>query len=165
MMPSAFVWLEKLPLTPNGKVDRRALPDPDWARPALATTYLAPQTTLEQTIADIWREVLQVEQVGLYDNFFDLGGHSLALIRVHQALQARLGREIAVLDLFKAPTVSLLADSLAQPSRPDSAEDAQRQDPDEATRGQARQAALDRQQRLGQDRRAHRLSKPEADRD
>jgi acyl-coenzyme A synthetase/AMP-(fatty) acid ligase len=93
MMPSALLWLDKLPLTPNGKVDRRALPEPDWARPTLATTFLAPSRPLEQAIAAIWREVLNVERVGLYDNFFDLGGHSLALIRVHHALQAKLGRE------------------------------------------------------------------------
>jgi amino acid adenylation domain-containing protein len=155
MLPAALVWLDKLPLTPNGKVDRRALPDPDWARPTLATTFLAPSSPLEQEIAAIWREVLNVERVGLYDNFFDLGGHSLALIRVHQALQTKLGRKITVLDLFKCPSVSLLAEALTQP------------EPKALTleRGQARQAALERQQRVGQQRRAHRLSKPEANHD
>lgn len=81
MMPSAFVLLETLPLTPNGKVNRRALPLPERSRPELATILVMPQSDAEQLIAKIWQEVLQLEEVGIHDNFFDLGGNSLLLLK------------------------------------------------------------------------------------
>src|SRR5262249_47245065 len=77
MIPAAFVWLEVMPRTPSGKVDRRALPVPDRARPDLAEEFAAPHTPWEMLLAAIWQEVLMVDQIGVYDNFFDLGGHSL----------------------------------------------------------------------------------------
>jgi amino acid adenylation domain-containing protein len=109
MVPSDFVFLESLPLTPNGKVDRLALPAPDNARPELAVTYAAPQSDIEKQLAKIWAEVLSVEQVGIHDNFFDLGGHSLAATRViSRALQA-FKLELPVNALFDAPTVAQMA--------------------------------------------------------
>ena len=75
MVPAVFVQLESLPLTANGKVDRRSLPLPEAAEKMTATEFVAPQTELEQTMAGIWQEVLQVEKVGIHDNFFDLGGN------------------------------------------------------------------------------------------
>ncbi|HLL83070.1 MAG TPA: amino acid adenylation domain-containing protein, partial [Longimicrobium sp.] len=83
MVPSAFVTLERLPLTPNGKVDRRALPAPEYAGSAVHT---APRDETEQRIARVWAEVLGVEEVGVEDNFFDLGGDSLLLMRVYTRL-------------------------------------------------------------------------------
>src|SRR5207253_3491888 len=77
MVPSVFVFLDHLPLTPNGKVDRGALPAPDQSRPELTESFVAPRTADEKLIAGIWGEVLKLKQVGIYDNFFDLGGHSL----------------------------------------------------------------------------------------
>ena len=70
MIPNALLLLDALALTPNGKVDRKALPIPDQVRPELEAVYLAPQTEIEKTIADIWQEVLGIEEVGIHDNFF-----------------------------------------------------------------------------------------------
>jgi amino acid adenylation domain-containing protein len=82
MAPSSFVLLEALPLSPNGKVDRKALPAPERPRAELSPSFEPPRSDLEKTLAGIWAEVLQLDQVGIRDNFFDLGGHSLALVRV-----------------------------------------------------------------------------------
>ena len=112
MTPSAYVRLARLPLTPNGKIDRRALPAPTGQ--ATGAAYTAPRTETEQTIAALWSEVLGVERVGVDDNFFDLGGHSLLLVRVSRGLQEAFGREVQVIDLFKYPTVQALAGFLSE---------------------------------------------------
>ena len=114
MIPSAFVVLDTLPLNPHGKVDRRSLslPAPDEEareRPA----YAAPANEIERQIAAAWQEVLGVERVGLHDNFFDLGGHSLRLVEVHARLLRDLGRDISIVTLFQYPTVAALAAHLA----------------------------------------------------
>ncbi|MGZ6525537.1 MAG: phosphopantetheine-binding protein, partial [Tumebacillaceae bacterium] len=114
MVPTAFMFLDALPLTPNRKVDRLALPKPEHNRPDLQVAYVAPETELEKTIASVWQEVLRVEQVGVNDNFFDLGGHSLLVVQVHNKLRERLGVELTVVQLFQYPTVSALADYLSQ---------------------------------------------------
>jgi amino acid adenylation domain-containing protein len=108
LLPAAFVPVDNLPLTPSGKVDRRALPEPAETRPD-DVAYAEPQSALERTIAEIYRDLLRVGRVGLHDNFFDLGGHSLLIVRAHQKLKEALGKEIAVLDLFRFPTVAALA--------------------------------------------------------
>ncbi|RMD89983.1 MAG: amino acid adenylation domain-containing protein [Calditrichaeota bacterium] len=113
MIPSAYVFLEKFPLTPNGKVDRKSLPVPEGVRPALKEAYIAPRTELERIIAEVWKEVFQVDRVGLNDNFFDLGGHSLLLTQVHSKLQYIFNTKISMIDMFKYPTVSSLADFLS----------------------------------------------------
>ncbi len=115
MVPAAFVVLERLPLLPNGKLDRRALPAPDAARPELAERFVAPRGELERTVATAWQEVLGVERVGIRDNFFDLGGHSLLLVSLHEKLAERLGRELSIVDLFQHPTVESFALFLAGP--------------------------------------------------
>ncbi|HWS53455.1 MAG TPA: amino acid adenylation domain-containing protein, partial [Pyrinomonadaceae bacterium] len=107
MLPSQFVTLESLPLTPNGKVDRGALPAPE--PPQAGVAYVAPSTELERTLAGIWADVLGVERVGTDDGFFELGGHSLLLIQAQSKLREALGREVAMVDLFKYPTVRALA--------------------------------------------------------
>jgi amino acid adenylation domain-containing protein len=109
MVPSAFVVLDRMPLTPGGKVNRRALPAPDRQRPALAQTLVTPRTPTEQAIAAIWQDVLGVEKVGVDDNFFDLGGHSLLLVQLHGQLAARLGVDVTVMDLFRYPTIGSFA--------------------------------------------------------
>jgi amino acid adenylation domain-containing protein len=116
MVPSVFVWLEALPLTPNGKLDRRALPEPADERPDLEAAYVSPQTETEQQIAAIWQSVLQLKSVGLYDNFFDLGGHSLLIARVHSELQARFGPSLSMVELFQYPTIQTLAKHLTKKS-------------------------------------------------
>jgi amino acid adenylation domain-containing protein len=109
MVPSAFVSLGALPLTPNDKLDRAALPAPDGLRPASAATYVAPRGELERAIAQIWQETLGVEKAGVHDNFFDLGGHSLLMVRVHRRLRERLKRDLTMVELFQYPTISALA--------------------------------------------------------
>jgi acyl-coenzyme A synthetase/AMP-(fatty) acid ligase/acyl carrier protein len=113
MVPSRFLPLSMMPLTPNGKLDRVALPSlENIAGPGPG--YLAPRTEMEQLVASIWCEVLDVEKVSLQDNFFDLGGHSLKMIRIHGRLQATLGRKISMVDLFMYPTAGVLARFLAE---------------------------------------------------
>jgi amino acid adenylation domain-containing protein len=132
MVPSAFVPLAQMPLTPNGKLDRRALPPPPRGRDAgdAAAAYAPPRTEAERGVAAIWRDVLGVEEVGLYDNFFDLGGHSLLMIQAHAKLRRAFGSDLSVIDLFKHPTVNSLARYLERraPSVSPAGHDA-RQDP------------------------------------
>jgi amino acid adenylation domain-containing protein len=119
MMPSAFVFLDALPLTPNGKVDRRALPVPDRARPDLAVTFVAPRNPVEEVLAGIWAETLRLGRVGIYDNFFDLGGHSLVALQVMSRLQNALRVEVPLRTLFEKPTVAGLTAAILHepPSR------------------------------------------------
>ncbi len=114
MLPSAIVRLEVFPLTPNGKLDRKALPAPSGAGYEADGPYVAPRSELERLIADVWRETLAVERVGVRDNFFNLGGHSLLLIRVNNRLREALRMELPVVELFKYPTVSALAEHLSR---------------------------------------------------
>jgi amino acid adenylation domain-containing protein len=113
MVPAALVTLPALPLTLNGKVDLGQLPAPDRARPVLASAYSAPRSELERRITAAWQEELKVEAVGVDDNFFDLGGHSLRMAKVHARLKEALGREISLIELFQFPTVSSLARHLS----------------------------------------------------
>ncbi len=114
LLPSAFVALDHLPRNPNGKLDRRALPEPEQARPELETVYEAPRTEAERMIASIWQDVLQIEKVGIQDNFFDLGGHSIRLIQAHSRMQEVFDYKIPLVELFQHPTVSALALRLTQ---------------------------------------------------
>jgi amino acid adenylation domain-containing protein len=112
MVPSAFVFVDEFPLTPGGKLDRRALPAPGSARDE-AEALVPPQSEVERAIAAIWRGALGLEEVGVHDNFFDLGGHSLLLVRVHSELRQAFDADITMLDLFKYPTISALAGFIA----------------------------------------------------
>lgn len=114
MMPSAFILLEVLPLAPNGKIDRRALPAPDKLRPELAINYQPPQSEVEKSIARVWEQVLKLEKVGIHDNFFDLGGHSLLVIQVNNKLREILHRDLSVVEIFQNPTIKSLAEHLSQ---------------------------------------------------
>ena len=114
MVPSIFVNLKSLPLTPNGKVDRKALPPPTQSRPDLRAPYLAPRTQLEKELAEVCAQVLGMEdvQVGVHDNFFDLGGHSLLGTRLVFLLREKYALDAAQLPLralFEQPTVANLA--------------------------------------------------------
>jgi amino acid adenylation domain-containing protein len=105
MIPSAWLTLDTLPLGPNGKVDRRALPEP----PAPGAAHRPPSTATEERIARIWRDLLGLDVVGVDDNFFDLGGHSLLLAQVRRRLARELARELSGLLLFQRPTIGSLA--------------------------------------------------------
>ena len=108
MAPGRFMFLESLPRT-NGKLDRTALPLPDHQRPELSTLYVRPRNDLEETIAQIWADVLALDRVGIHDNFLDLGGHSLAAMRVVTRLRDVLRAEISLVDVFENPTIAALA--------------------------------------------------------
>ncbi|MEL7039184.1 MAG: phosphopantetheine-binding protein [Cyanobacteria bacterium J06592_8] len=110
MIPSAWVKLDAVPLTPNGKIDRRALPEPTQVRPELETTYIMPKTEIEKTIAQIWQKALNLENIGINDNFFDLGGHSLLMVRVHSQLRTVFSSDIPLVEMFRYPTIHALAD-------------------------------------------------------
>jgi amino acid adenylation domain-containing protein len=109
MLPAAFVRLEALPLTPAGKVDRRALPEPDRARPDLENPFVPPRLPIETQVAAIWADVMGLEQVGLYDNFLELGGHSLQATQIIARVIHTLRVELPVQALFNAPTVAEMA--------------------------------------------------------
>jgi len=109
MVPSAFVALPALPLTPNGKVDRKALPEPAEDRLAAGGRYIAPRNELELALVGIWEDLLGIRPIGVLDDFFALGGHSILAIRLVTRIRARLGRDLSPVDLFQAPTVERLA--------------------------------------------------------
>lgn len=109
MLPSIIVFLEALPLTPSGKVDRRALPAPDTARPAVEEAYVAPDTPAEKILAEIWAEMLNLEQIGIHDNFFELGGHSLLATQLVSRIRNTFNVEMPLRNIFEMPTVAGLA--------------------------------------------------------
>lgn len=109
MIPANFVILDKFPLTSSGKIDRLTLPSPTKNRPALDSSYVAPRTPTEESIMEIWSEALGLEQVGVTDNFFDLGGDSLMLFWVHAHIQDIFAIDIPMVILFKYPTIMALA--------------------------------------------------------
>ncbi len=110
MVPATFTLLGELPLTPNRKVDRKALPAPD--RGEGEATFVAPETDLEREIATVWQEVLGLDRVGAHDNFFEVGGHSLLLVRLHARLQAALKVDLSLMDLFSHPNVHAQAEHI-----------------------------------------------------
>jgi amino acid adenylation domain-containing protein len=105
MIPSVFVILDALPMTPNGKIDRRRLPELDNVRPALENPYTLPRTPMERDLAAIWAEVLALDRVGVEDNFFDLGGHSLGAARILSRVDAEFNVDLPLKALFDRPTV------------------------------------------------------------
>ncbi len=113
MVPASFLTLEALPRLASGKVDRNALPASGPAE-AERQDFVAPRDRLEEALADVWSEVLEVERVGAHDNFFDLGGHSLLLVRVRGRIEETLGREVPMMDLFRYPTIASLAASMGE---------------------------------------------------
>jgi amino acid adenylation domain-containing protein len=113
MVPTTFVFIDALPLTRHGKVDRNALPVPGTADQGHSNRYVKPRNEVEQIIAGIWQKVLQVEAVGRDDNFFDLGGHSILMVKVHAELRAAFNHDLSIVELFKHPTVGSLAQYFA----------------------------------------------------
>jgi amino acid adenylation domain-containing protein len=111
MLPSLFVFLDTLPLSPNGKVDRQGLPLPDQLN---HQDCEPPASDIETLVSEVWAEILEVPRVGVHGNFFDLGGHSLLLIKVQRRLEERLNSRVAIVDLFKYTTVASLAKFLGQ---------------------------------------------------
>lgn len=108
MIPSVFMLLEQLPLLPNGKVDKQALPKPRQSD-THNEVYVAASTATEQTLTEIWQEVLQLSQIGVLDNFFMLGGHSLLATKLISLIRQRLSAELPLKLLFEKPTIAALA--------------------------------------------------------
>ncbi|NCQ83109.1 MAG: amino acid adenylation domain-containing protein [Microcystis aeruginosa W13-18] len=113
MVPQAFVFLESLPLTTNRKVDRRALPAPDKIGNR-RDQYVAPRNGIEEMLVQIWTEILKVEQVGIYDNFFEIGGHSLLATQLVSRIRSLFKIELPLRSLFGAATVAELAHLIGQ---------------------------------------------------
>jgi amino acid adenylation domain-containing protein len=109
MVPSVFLAIAEIPLTPNGKIDRKRLPMPKATPRDRSVSGVIPRNQTEDRLAQIWSEILGVERPGVRDNFFDLGGHSLLLVRVHAMLRQELDPGITVIDLFRYPTIESLA--------------------------------------------------------
>ncbi len=112
MIPAVFVTLDALPLMPNGKVDRRALRAPDRTRPDLDKPFAAPRNPTEAKLVEIWSELLEIDRVGVHDNFFDLGGHSLLATQLVSRMRESFQVEISLRRLFEAPSVAGLAQAV-----------------------------------------------------
>ncbi len=117
MTPSSFIALDAMPLTPNGKLDRNALPAPDDSRPELSTAFKAPKSSTEKRLADIWADVLGLDRVGIDDDFFDLGGHSLSATRVISRVIRSFQLNLPVDVLFRSATVAEMAAVIGQKHR------------------------------------------------
>jgi amino acid adenylation domain-containing protein/FkbM family methyltransferase len=109
MVPSAYVMMEKLPLTSNGKIDRNALPNPSSEARPPSREFVSPRTETEMTLAAIWVELLKAESVGINDDFFDLGGHSLMAIKIVSRIRDAFRVDLTLRNLFESPTVAGLA--------------------------------------------------------
>ena len=109
MIPAAWVMIDSMPVTPNGKVDLAALPDPQFDRSANADEFVAPSTPVEIKLAEVWSEVLSVDQIGVNDNFFALGGHSLLAVKLFAEIERKLGVSIPLAALFQTATIAGLA--------------------------------------------------------
>jgi amino acid adenylation domain-containing protein len=115
MVPGAIVEIKEFPLTASGKVDRKRLPKVEDKKSGGAENDKAPRTEIERFIAEVWQEHLQVTNIGVDDNFFDLGGHSLLILSVHARLAERFDDRITAIDLFTYPSIATLAKYLEQP--------------------------------------------------
>ena len=113
MVPAKFMMLSQLPVTPTGKLDRKSLPVPGRKRPELACDYIEPNTELQKALAAIWGEVLDIDKVGLSDNFFDLGGNSILSLRVAMKVKDTLERDLPVAYFFQHPTLESMSAFLA----------------------------------------------------
>jgi thioesterase domain-containing protein len=111
MVPAAFVMLDELPLTPNGKVDRAQLSAPESSRSPSDETFVAPRTATERAIAEIWANQIGLERIGIHDNFFDAGGHSLLAAQVAARMSKVLDVDVSVQMLFSHPTIASIMES------------------------------------------------------
>ncbi len=146
MVPALYVTLEEMPLTPNGKVDRKALPAPQGSRVKSEAEFVPPAGGVEQAVAAIWKDILHVEQIGVDDNFFDFGGHSLQVVQVQNRLRETLKVDVPVLKLFQFPTIRTLAKFMGEQSSAGAKDDSFRQRIEE--RNKLRQGAMIRRRAM-----------------
>ena len=114
LVPSYFVALSDMPLSTNGKVKYSALPDIDESRTSVTTAYMPPETDFQATLADIWQAVMNIEQIGIHDNFFDLGGHSLPAIRISSRINEQFEMDLSLDVFFANPTIASLAEAIEE---------------------------------------------------
>ncbi len=114
MIPVTFISLAALPLTDTFKVDRKALPKPKGLRPEIAATYTAPRNPIEAALVKIWAEVLEIDEIGVHDHFFDLGGHSLAATRIISRVVKAFPVDLPIKVLFDSPTAAQMAEVIAK---------------------------------------------------
>lgn len=138
MVPAVFVVLKTLPLTHNGKIARKELPEPGRSRPMMEQAYIAPSSAIERSLSEVWAQVLSLDQVGLYDNFFDLGGTSILAVNLITVMKQKLSLEVSIVKLFQYTNISLLAKYLSQSQNDQPAYDKIQ------NRAQRRRAALSR---------------------
>jgi amino acid adenylation domain-containing protein len=112
MIPSVFVWLDAFPTTPNGKINRQALPAPDLSHQETASVNAPPQTPIERRVAQVWSEVLGIREIGVDDNFFDLGGHSLRATQVISRIRQTFELDLPLRTLFECPTIASFATAI-----------------------------------------------------
>jgi acyl carrier protein len=117
LVPTSFVTIDAMPLSPNGKIDRRSLPLQDLFRPELDVNYVMPQTEIERAIADVWQKVLALEKIGIHDNFFEIGGHSLLMIQVNSQLRQLFDCDLSIVEMFRYPTINSLSEYLNKSDR------------------------------------------------
>jgi amino acid adenylation domain-containing protein/non-ribosomal peptide synthase protein (TIGR01720 family) len=116
MVPATFVLLDALPKTPSGKLDRRALPAPERVRPDLVSAFKKPRTSVEVRLAAIWEQLLDIRPIGITDNFFQLGGHSLLVVRLLSSIQKEFGQNLPLSTFFQGATIAQMAASIEQQS-------------------------------------------------
>ena len=114
MVPDTIMLLDTLPLTPNGKIDRKALPAPKLSVGSVKTELIPPDSDLEKSLVGIWAELLNHENIGIHDNFFEVGGNSLLVVKLQSELRSVLGKEIPVTKLFQYTTIHALAQHLGE---------------------------------------------------
>lgn len=137
MVPTTYVSLEAFPITANGKIDRNALPEPE-EQGASREEYVAPENEVQEKLAALWRELLGAEQVGIRDNLFEIGGHSMLIVKMQRRLNAEFQQQVSVADIFKFPTIAAMAQHLAGNAV---------QKSDGSDRAEKRRAASSRQRR------------------
>jgi hypothetical protein len=138
MAPTAYVQLKRIPLTPNGKIDRKSLPEPD--KDIREQEYVGPQDATQETLCRLWQEVLRREQVGIHDNFFKSGGHSLLAARAAARMRESFNADIPLRRMFELPTIAQLAGLIDQTVQSNGANGASQRRP--AIKRVARKAAL-----------------------
>ena len=139
MVPSAFVEMEKLPLNHNGKIDRKSLPEPEKANPE--QEYVAPRNVTEETLCRLWQEILRRDRVGIHDNFFRIGGHSLLAAQLNTRMRESFKMDIPLRRMFEVPTIAQLSEAINQEPQTTGANGAPSH-PRPAIKRAARKAAL-----------------------
>ena len=110
MLPAYFIRVDKIPLMPNGKVDRSRLPEPEVSGSGTDKQFVAPDTPVEEKLAEIWSEVIHIDQIGIYDNFLDLGGNSLLAVQITSRVLQAFQLELPLNTLFETSTIAELAE-------------------------------------------------------